>query len=277
MTPFDLTRRHVTVAEGLARLPGQAGERFAAVFRHGSLDVELYAPHGHDPQTPHTRDEVYVVASGEGYFVNGPTRERFGPGDLLFVPAGVVHRFEEFSDDFAVWVLFYGPEGGEQPGASVEKTEIERKFLVDALPDGLNVAGGCEIMQGYLAFDGNEVRVRRKGDACTLGVKRGAGRVREETEVPITRSQFDALWPLTRGRRVGKTRYEMQLDGHRIEIDVYRGALEGMMTAEVEFDDHDACDTFTPPSWFGLEVTDDAQFKNRNLAAQGLPEAICVV
>ena len=105
----------LTVADALARLPGPAGERFVELFRHGTLSVELYAPRGHDPQTPHTRDEVYVVVTGRGEFVNDGARQRFGPGDLLFVPAQVEHRFENFTDDLAVWVVFYGPEGGEVP------------------------------------------------------------------------------------------------------------------------------------------------------------------
>jgi mannose-6-phosphate isomerase-like protein (cupin superfamily) len=105
-----------TIEQGLRRLPGPQGERFTALFQHGTLVVELYAPRGRDPQSPHTRDEVYVVARGSGWFVNGPERERFGPGDLLFVPAGVVHRFEDFTDDLVVWVMFYGPEGGEAKG-----------------------------------------------------------------------------------------------------------------------------------------------------------------
>jgi mannose-6-phosphate isomerase-like protein (cupin superfamily) len=86
-------------------------------FEHESLSVELYAPRGIDPQTPHTRDEVYVVVDGAGFFVNGPERRRFGPGDLLFVLAGVEHRFEEFTDDLTVWVVFYGREGGESARA----------------------------------------------------------------------------------------------------------------------------------------------------------------
>jgi mannose-6-phosphate isomerase-like protein (cupin superfamily) len=106
---------HLTVAEGLARLPAPKGERFAELFRHGTLSVELYAPRGTDPQSPHTRDEVYVVAAGRGWFRNGSARQPFGPGDVLFVPAAVVHRFEEFGDDLVVWVFFYGPEGGETP------------------------------------------------------------------------------------------------------------------------------------------------------------------
>ena len=105
--------RRISVVEALAKLPAEGGLRFAKLFEHGTLEVEIYAPRGHDPQQPHLRDEVYVVASGSGQFFCGGARERIGPGDFLFVPAGVEHRFEEFTDDLTVWVLFYGPEGGE--------------------------------------------------------------------------------------------------------------------------------------------------------------------
>ena len=112
---------HLTPADGAARLPGPRGERFAALLSHGSLVVEYYAPRGRDAQSPHTRDELYVVIAGEGWFVNGPRRHRFSAGDVLFVPAGAVHRFEEFGDDFATWVMFYGPEGGERRQALLER------------------------------------------------------------------------------------------------------------------------------------------------------------
>ena len=108
-----MAEHRLTITDALARLPGPAGERYVELFAHGTLSVELYAPRGHDPQEPHTRDEVYVVAQGGGQFLNGDERHPFGPGDLLFVPAGVTHRFEDFTDDLLVWVIFYGPEGGE--------------------------------------------------------------------------------------------------------------------------------------------------------------------
>lgn len=111
-----MPQHQLTVAQGLSRLPGAKGERFVELFRHGTLSVELYAPRGIDPQTPHTRDEVYVVVAGRGQFRNGGQRHPFAAGDVLFVPARVEHRFEEFSDDFAAWVFFYGPEGGEGDG-----------------------------------------------------------------------------------------------------------------------------------------------------------------
>jgi mannose-6-phosphate isomerase-like protein (cupin superfamily) len=108
-----MSSTRLTVADGMARLPGPGGERFVELFRHGTLTVELYAPRGSDPQAPHTRDEVYAVVRGSGWFRKGNDRSRFGPGDVLFVAAGVMHRFEEFTADLAVWVFFYGPEGGE--------------------------------------------------------------------------------------------------------------------------------------------------------------------
>jgi len=102
-----------TVAEALAKLPGLEGQRFATIYEHGTLLVEIYAPRGVDPQKPHTRDEIYVIISGTGIFLNGEVRRPFEPGEVLFVPAGVEHHFEEFTPDFATWVFFYGPAGGE--------------------------------------------------------------------------------------------------------------------------------------------------------------------
>ncbi len=104
--------------EGLAQLPGPQGERFAELLRHGSMSMEVYAPRGHDPQQPHAQDELYIVQSGHGVFLNGEDRMVFAAGDALFVPAGRVHRFEQFSEDFATWVVFYGPPGGEEEGES---------------------------------------------------------------------------------------------------------------------------------------------------------------
>lgn len=106
----------LTSANALARLADESGREFVTLFRHGTLEVEIYKPDRVDRQTPHTRDEVYVVISGSGTFVNGEERHPFEAGEVLFVPAGVVHRFEDFTEGFATWVVFYGPEGGEAKG-----------------------------------------------------------------------------------------------------------------------------------------------------------------
>lgn len=110
-----MTSIRLAPADLLARLPTPDGKRFVLAYEHGTLAVEVYAPRGTDPQQPHTRDEVYVVVTGSGTFVHGERRDPFQAGDFLFVSAGVPHRFENFTDDLAVWVIFYGPEGGEQP------------------------------------------------------------------------------------------------------------------------------------------------------------------
>jgi mannose-6-phosphate isomerase-like protein (cupin superfamily) len=104
---------YLKVLTSLDQLPGPDGQRYIELFRHGSLQVELYAPRGNDPQTPHTRDEVYVIISGSGRFHWSGKETTFGAGDVLFVPAGEEHRFVEFGEDFSTWVFFYGPEGGE--------------------------------------------------------------------------------------------------------------------------------------------------------------------
>jgi mannose-6-phosphate isomerase-like protein (cupin superfamily) len=109
----DTDRAHLSTDDTLRQLPQPPDEPYAEFFHHGTLALGLYAPRGTDPQTPHTRDEVYVVARGQGTFFDGVTRRPFGPGDLLFVAAHAAHRFEDFTDDFAAWVMFYGPEGGE--------------------------------------------------------------------------------------------------------------------------------------------------------------------
>jgi mannose-6-phosphate isomerase-like protein (cupin superfamily) len=106
----------VSLAEAIAT-PLPPGRRSAELFRHGSMHLRYYRPAAsgltHDPQTPHDQDEVYIVAAGSGRFVCGDRAVPFGPGDALFVPAHVPHRFEDFSPDFATWVVFYGPTGGE--------------------------------------------------------------------------------------------------------------------------------------------------------------------
>lgn len=107
-------RCRITVQEAAELMSTPDGKRSVMLFEHGSLQVKLYAPRGSDPQTPHTRDEIYVVVRGNGWFACDGRRHRFGPHDVLFARAGAVHRFEDFSDDFATWVFFYGPEGGER-------------------------------------------------------------------------------------------------------------------------------------------------------------------
>ncbi len=151
--------------------------------------------------------------------------------------------------------------------------EIERKFLVAEMPRA--ESGRTEIEQGYLALDErSEVRLRRKGGELLLTAKTGHGKVREEVEVPIEPRAFEALWLLTAGRRVRKVRHYVPLhDDLRAEIDVYAGALDGLRTAEIEFESIAQADRFRPPSWLGPELTGDERYANQSLATRGLPAA----
>jgi adenylate cyclase len=163
---------------------------------------------------------------------------------------------------------------GRPLGATVRVIEIERKFLVAQPPSDLERWPSTAIEQGYLTVDqdGPEVRVRRRGGKAYLTVKAGSGRVRAEEEIEIEDDRFERLWALTEGRRIEKTRYEIEAgDGLVVELDVYEGELRGLVVAEVEFESEQAAEAFTPPDWLGPDVTDDARYKNQRLARDGAP------
>ena len=151
-------------------------------------------------------------------------------------------------------------------------TEIERKFLLSELPPALRFARRIAILQGYLAVDGDtEVRVRRTPHGDTLTKKHGVGEVRVEEELALGSRQADALWELTEGRRLQKTRRLMRVEGLEVSVDEYFGELEGLIVAEVEFDDEESSREFMPPAWFGREVTGEPAYANRTLTVDGLP------
>jgi adenylate cyclase len=152
--------------------------------------------------------------------------------------------------------------------------EIERKLLVEALPDDLDGWDAARLKQGYLAItDEVEVRVRRKGGAtAVLTVKSSPALARVEEELPLDGDAFDRLWPLTEGRRLVKVRHTREAaPGVLFELDVYEGALAGLVTLEVEFADEDAARAWTPPAWAGREVTGDKAYANQSLAVHGRP------
>ena len=153
--------------------------------------------------------------------------------------------------------------------------EIERSFLLAGEPP---VGWRAEhIDQGYLAIDrdGTEARIRRRASLLTLTVKSAdAGRVRVEEEFEIDAARFEALWPLTEGRRLEKVRHLIALPGGlTAELDVYGGALAGLRVVEVEFPSEAAAESFEPPRWFGAEITEDPRYRNRELAVRGRPAA----
>jgi len=148
--------------------------------------------------------------------------------------------------------------------------EIERKFLLKQIPSDLTNYPHRLIEQGYLVAtpDGRQVRLRRTPKNCTLTYKTADGAVREEREIEITADQFETLWPGTAGKRLTKVRHDMPWQNFNIEIDVYGGINDGIVVAEVEFDDEKQCAEFHPPGWFGAEVTNDPRYSNVMLARE---------
>jgi mannose-6-phosphate isomerase-like protein (cupin superfamily) len=107
--------RVIRLADVEAAIPGAPGPNSASFMQRGTLEVKFSYPLSPNRQTPHTQDELYLIVRGQGVLFHNGERDAFGPGDLLFVPAGTDHHFEDSSKDLAIWVVFYGPPGGEVP------------------------------------------------------------------------------------------------------------------------------------------------------------------
>jgi len=152
--------------------------------------------------------------------------------------------------------------------------EIERKFLVEQIPPNLDSYPSNKISQGYLVSKNPNIeeRVRKKGNKFFFTRKTKGFLIREEEEEEISEDKFLNLWNLTENKRIEKIRYEIGFEKFVIEIDIYNGNLEGLITAEVEFDSEEEAKGFLPPPWFGREVTEDDRYKNRNLAYSGIPK-----
>ena len=95
-----------------ARKLTASGQASVSLFQHGDANLLLFVPKDQDTQVKHERDELYVIQSGQGIFKRGSETVRFEAGDVLFVAAGMEHRFASFSGDFRAWVLFFGAQGG---------------------------------------------------------------------------------------------------------------------------------------------------------------------
>ncbi len=159
---------------------------------------------------------------------------------------------------------------------AVSAREIERKFLVAKPPAALVSYPSAAIVQGYLCYEAgrSQVRVRRvhderyAHDEYYLTVKGRRGMVRDEINVPLSRANFEALWPLTAGHRLGKRRYYIPYKRLTIELDIFEGARAGLTLVEVEFPDEARALRFVPPAWFGKEVTQNTAYSNRALATE---------
>ncbi len=153
--------------------------------------------------------------------------------------------------------------------------EIERRFVLQTEPAAGLLDAGTRLAQGYLCSgDGLSVRIRIVDTDAELTVKGGGGLARTEVNLPLGPDDAQALWPFTADQRIDKVRYRVPLgpDGLVAEVDRYAGDLEGLLTAEVEFEDEQQAADFVPPAWFGLEVTGDRTWSNAALARHGRPD-----
>ncbi|WP_170608196.1 CYTH domain-containing protein [Ruegeria arenilitoris] len=151
--------------------------------------------------------------------------------------------------------------------------EIERKFLVATMPD-LSQTRKAFVRQGYLTHpdDSTELRLRQKNDQYFMTLKGGGDIARVEREAEISGAQFEIFWPETEGRRVEKERYTGLLpDGRTFELDVFLGSLSSLCLVEIEFNSEEAARAYSPPDWFGADVTEDKRYKNKTLAINGIP------
>jgi adenylate cyclase len=146
--------------------------------------------------------------------------------------------------------------------------EIERKFVIRSVPEG--VTSGREITQGYLWFD-PEVRLRKIGGEHTLTIKSAGTLAREESEHDIPEELFSLLWPLVGSKVVRKTRHLLDYNDLVLEIDVYSGKHEGLITLECEFQTVEEAERFELPEWIGpaVDVTYDKKFRNKELSGSG--------
>lgn len=107
-------KHRVTIEDAIKKLKQEKELPFVQLMKHGTMSVEYFAPKNEDTQQPHLQDEIYIIASGKSVFYYGGKYTDCKQGDILFVPAGMEHYFENFSEDFATWVIFYGVRGGEK-------------------------------------------------------------------------------------------------------------------------------------------------------------------
>ena len=144
--------------------------------------------------------------------------------------------------------------------------EIERKFTVKALPENLDSYPFHLIEQAYLNTD-PVLRIRRQDDEYFLTYKSKGLMAREEYNLPLTQEAYEHLKSKADGLVISKTRYLIpEKNGLTIELDVFHEDYEGLLLAEVEFPSEEAANSYTPPAWFGRDVTFSSDYHNSTLS-----------
>lgn len=148
--------------------------------------------------------------------------------------------------------------------------EIERKFLIDTLPENLSQYPFRQLEQGYLCTE-PVVRIRREDNDYYLTYKSKGLMVREEYNLPLTKEAYEHLLPKVDGILISKKRYLIPLENAlTIELDIFEGELAPLTLVEVEFDTEEAANAFVPPEWFGEDVTYSTKYHNSTLSRKKL-------
>lgn len=147
--------------------------------------------------------------------------------------------------------------------------EIERKFLIEILPENLDRYECHQIEQGYLCTE-PVVRIRRSNEKYTLTYKGKGLLMREEYNLPLTKESYEHLRPKADGILIAKKRYKIPYRKYTIELDIFEGELAPLLLAEVEFDSKEEAEAFVPPEWFGEDVTFSRVYQNSYLSRNGL-------
>ena len=144
--------------------------------------------------------------------------------------------------------------------------EIEKKYLVEKLPDSLERYKKVRFRQGYISTH-PVLRLRSFADEFIFTFKNGCGIEREEFESNLTRGQFSQLWKLITGKVIVKDRYYIPIANRLVaELDVFQEHLYGLITVEVEFISVEQAESFIPPKWFGKDISMDKNYYNSTLS-----------
>lgn len=144
--------------------------------------------------------------------------------------------------------------------------EIERKYLVEQIPDNLGSFPCRIIEQGYLSTS-PVIRIRKDNELYELTYKSGGLMAREEVNLPLDRASYTHLLKKIDGRLIRKRRYMIPLSGGlTAELDIFEGGLAPLVLAEVEFPDEEHAMSFSPPDWFGEDVTFSGKYHNSHLS-----------
>lgn len=144
--------------------------------------------------------------------------------------------------------------------------EIERKFLVKTIPDNLSEYKCRIIEQAYLCTE-PVVRARKDNDEYYLTYKGRGLMAREEYNLPLNNESYQHLLSKADGNIITKKRYEIpDGTGKTIELDIFEGVFSGTVVAEVEFETIEEANSYTAPSWFGKDVTNDTAYHNSNMS-----------